>query len=118
MATSLFGGGSRGITTTPTLRAVLILIACAVFTCRYEFLLVSVVTQSPSFLPGTSYASGRVCTQTVAVPPFPIFTLCMNNIEHSQLDRTHSLIAMRQAGEALKTVMSTITVLLHYIISH
>src|SRR5207249_10786270 len=58
MAGLLLGGGLCGVAPTPTRGAVMILIARAVFTFRYQFLLVRVVTESPSFLPIPCYGSG------------------------------------------------------------
>src|SRR5437870_1990256 len=118
MAGLLLGGGLCGVAPTHTPRAVMIFIARAVFTFRYQFLLVRVVTESPSFLPSPGYGSGRLHAQTVTVPQFPIFTLCMNHVEHGHLDRAHSLTVMGQTGETLKAVMGAITVLLYKIIGH
>ncbi len=47
------------------------------------------------------------------MPQFPIFTLCVNHVEHGQLDRAHSLIAVGQTGETLKTVMGAIAILVY-----
>src|SRR5712691_691371 len=60
MAGLLLGGGLCSVAPTPTRGAVMILIARGVFTFRYQFLLVRVVTESPSFLPSPGYGSGRL----------------------------------------------------------
>src|SRR5438552_17888623 len=87
----LLVGGLRNVAPTPTLRAVMVVGALAVFTFGYQFFLVSIVTKPPSFLPCPGYGGRGFRAETITVTQFPIFPLCMHHVAYGQLGRSQSL---------------------------